>query len=73
MTLFGQTFDAQQIMGLVSMLLLLAFWIMVLGRERRYARWFSQWEADRKARRQAEIAGERGDQDQHRGPRGPWG
>lgn len=73
MTLFGQTLDGQQLMGLVSLLALLVFWIMVLGRERRYAKWFSQWEADRKARREAEQAAGAGPRDRHDGPRGPWG
>ena len=73
MTLFGQNFDGQQLMGLVSLLALLVFWIMVLGRERAYARWFSRWEADRKARREAEQAGGGPSNDPHDGPRGPWG
>ena len=73
MTLFGQNFDGQQLMGLVSLLALLVFWIMVLGRERAYARWFSRWEADRKARREAEQAGGGPGDDPHDGPRGPWG
>lgn len=72
MTLFGTPLDAQQIAGLISLLVLLAFWLVVLRRERGYARWFRQWEADRKARREAELAretpptppGER---------KGPWG
>lgn len=72
MTLFGQTLDGQQLMGLISMLALLVFWIMVLGRERAYARWFSRWEAERKARREAEEAGANPD-NPHDGPRGPWG
>lgn len=72
MTLFGQTLDGQQLMGLVSMLALLVFWIMVLGRERAYARWFSRWEAERKARREAEEAGARHNSG-HDEPRGPWG
>lgn len=75
MTVFGQTLDGQQLFGLVSLLTLLVFWVVVLGRERDYARWFRGWEADRKARRQAEQAREReaavSDPD---GPgAGPWG
>ncbi|HEY1073474.1 hypothetical protein [Brevundimonas sp.] len=68
MTLFGYDLDGQQIAALVSLLAVLALWLVVLGRERGYARWFRQWEADRKARRDAELA-------QHgQGPkRGPWG
>lgn len=73
MTLFGQTLDGQQLMGLVSLLALLVFWIMVLGRERAYARWFSRWEADRKARREASQAAQRGESGPHDSARGPWG
>ena len=72
MTLFGTTLDAQQIAGLVSLLVLLAFWLVVLGRERAYARWFKQWEADRKARRDAELANEAGVPPPG-DPKGPWG
>lgn len=71
MTLFGQTFDAQQLSALALSLTALAFWCVVLVRERRAERWFKQWEADRKARRDAEIIAEGG---QPRGePKGPWG
>ncbi|MGO4408642.1 MULTISPECIES: hypothetical protein [unclassified Brevundimonas] len=68
MTLFGYDLDGQQIMALASLLLVLALWLVVLGRERGYARWFRHWEADRKARHDAEAA-------LHgKGPkRGPWG
>jgi len=66
LTLFGYTIDAQQLFGVLSLVSVLALWLVVLGRERGYARWFRQWEADRKARRDAETA--------HQGPkRGPWG
>lgn len=34
MTLFGTTIDGQQIMSLVSLLLVLVFWIMVLRRQK---------------------------------------
>lgn len=77
MTLFGQTIDGQQLFGLISLLTVLVFWIFVLRRERGYARWFRQWEADRKARRDAEIRAEGGTPNARRpdgGPkRGPWG
>lgn len=72
MTLFGTTLDPQQIVGLVSLLVMLAFWLVVLGRERDYARWFKQWEADRKARRDAELAREGGEPPSD-DPKGPWG
>ena len=70
MTLFGTTFDTQAIVSLIGLLTLLVFWLVVLKRERNYLTWFRQWEADRKARRDAEQAAERGD-----GPDrgGPWG
>ena len=71
MTLFGQTLDAQQMAGLAFSLTALAFWCVVLARERKTQQWFKQWEAGRKARRDAEIAAEGG---QPRGePKGPWG
>ncbi len=70
MTLFGQTLDGQQLFGIISLISVLALWLAVLGRERNYARWFRQWEADRKARRDAEIA----QHDPKRGHKtGPWG
>ena len=69
MTVFGQTLDAQQMFGLVSLLTLLAFWIVVLGREWRWVRWFRDWEAGRKAAREG---GDRPDGPTSP-PRGPWG
>ena len=72
MTLFGQTIDGQQLFGVISLVSVLALWLIVLGRERNYARWFRQWEADRKARRDAELARE-ADQAAPRDRRGPWG
>ena len=72
MTLFGTTLDAGQIAGLVSLLLLLAFWLVVLGRERQYARWFKQWEADCRARREAEQARDAGAPPSD-DSKGPWG
>jgi hypothetical protein len=76
MTLFGTTLDGQQLIGLVSLLTVLAFWIVVLRREQGYARWFRQWESDRKARRDAELrveghGPETSDRADHK--RGPWG
>ena len=40
--------------------------------ERNWATWFRGWEADRKARREAEVAGEQPQPDRGE-PRGPWG
>ena len=70
MTLFGQTLDGEQVFGLISLLCMLGLWLVVLKRERGYARWFRQWEADRKARRDAEnaLTGEKSED-----RRGPWG
>lgn len=70
MSLFGTTLDPVGIVALVGMLATLVFYLIVLGRERGYARWFRQWEADRKARLDAEngVAPE-----QKREPTGPWG
>jgi len=62
----------QQIFQLVSLLAVLALFSISLRGQIGYARWFKKWEADRKARRDAELdaeARERGDQP----PKGPWG
>lgn len=69
MTLFGTTLDGVQIAALVGLLATLALWIIVLGRERGYARWFRQWEGERKARLEAE----QGSAKPEREPTGPWG
>ena len=69
MTLFGTTLDGAQIAALVGLLATLALWLIVLGRERGYARWFRQWEADRKSRLDAEQGGS----EPKRDPTGPWG
>lgn len=75
MTVFGTTLETGQIAALVGLLATLALWLIVLGRERGYARWFRQWEADRKARLEAEKgippASPVADPDKER--RGPWG
>ena len=60
MTLFGTTLGAEQITGLVGLLTLLVFWIVVLRREQGALYHFRKWEADRKARRDAELAKEKG-------------
>lgn len=70
MTLFGRTFDAQELAYLVFLVLALVLWIGAYRGERNWARWFRSWNADRKARREAENGvappppGE---------SRGPWG
>ena len=74
MTAFGRALDGGQIAGLIFLISALALWLIVYGRQRGYARWFRQWEADRKARRDAELAAERGDDANRNGPAtGPWG
>ncbi len=73
MTLFGTTFDGQQIAGLVGLLAALVLWLFVLRGERGYPKWFRFWEADRKARKDAETAAERGEQAPPGDKRGPWG
>jgi hypothetical protein len=69
MTLFGQTFDGQQIAGLVSLLGVLVLWIFVWRGDRRQSAWLRQWNAERKARREAEEAGAKPASDR----KGPWG
>ncbi len=70
MTLFGTTLDGAQIAALVGLLATLALWLVILGRERGYARWFRQWEAGRKARLEAEQGVK--NPGQKRDPTGPW-
>ncbi|ADL01167.1 hypothetical protein MMB232_01796 [Brevundimonas subvibrioides] len=71
MTLFGTTLDGAQVASLVALLAILLLWIGALGRERGYARWFKAWEAERKARHDAEQGTQASDPD--RPPTGPWG
>lgn len=82
MTLFGTTLGAEQITGLVSLLTLLVFWIVVLRREQGALYHFRKWEADRKTRRDAELALDNGgpaaNANELNAPRpdtkrGPWG
>jgi hypothetical protein len=74
MTVFGATLETGQIAALVGLLATLALWLIVLGRERGYARWFRQWEADRKARLDAEKGvTPPSPVDKDQGRRGPWG
>lgn len=73
MTLFGTTLDGQQVASLVGLLAMLALWLFVLRGERGYAEWFRSWEAGRKARKDAETAGERGEKSPPAKKRGPWG
>ena len=63
--------DGQQIFQLVSLLGVLALFMVNLRGQIRYRRWFKRWEADRKARRDAERAREEGTD--KRPSSGPWG
>lgn len=76
MNLFGRTFDGQEIASLVSLLLVLVLWISVWRGDRADSQWFKTWNAERKARRDAEIAAEGGtpaSPAEKSEPRGPWG
>jgi Ser/Thr protein kinase RdoA (MazF antagonist) len=76
MTLFGRTFDGQEIASLVALLMMLVLWIIVWRGNRQETNWFKTWNAERKARRDAEIAAEGGTPDtpsEKSEPRGPWG
>jgi hypothetical protein len=74
MTLFGRTLGPEEIGSLIFMLTALVLWVMALRGEMGWARWFRNWEAERKARRDAELARERGDDPTppSGSPRGPW-
>lgn len=71
MTLFGTTLDGAQVASLVALLATLGLWLVVLGRERGYARWFRSWEADRKARHDVQKGTTSPSEDRPR--TGPWG
>lgn len=75
MTLFGTTLDGPAVAAISGMLLALVLWGMRLRGQMQWVRWFRQWEADRKARRDAELARERGETapPAEAPPRGPWG
>jgi len=76
LTVFGRTLGGEEIASLIFLSMALVIWLMAWRGERDWARWFRGWEADRKARREAELAGQRGgDQPpaSSDGPRGPWG
>jgi len=70
MTLFGRTFDTQEIASLVFLIMALALWIGVYRGERRWTRWIRDWNAGRKARRDAETGASQPPPGE---PRGPWG
>lgn len=77
MNVFGVTLDGAAIASLCGLLATLFLWIFVLRGERSQIRWFRDWEAARKARRDAELASEQA-KSQEMGSienpkRGPWG
>lgn len=69
MNLFGLQMGGQEIASLCGLLAVLALWIGALRREKRSITWFRNWEAGRKARRDAELTGQNDD----RPSTGPWG
>ncbi|MGQ2991600.1 MAG: hypothetical protein ACT6RD_11130 [Brevundimonas sp.] len=69
MTLFGTTLDGAAIASLCGLLATLFLWVFALRGERSRIRWFRDWEAQRKARRDAEIEAEQAS----RPKTGPWG
>lgn len=75
MNVFGRTLGGEEIATLVFLMMALVLWIGAWRGERDWTRWFREWEADRKGRRDAEIAAENGDAPTARPgtPRGPWG
>lgn len=76
MNLFGRTLDGQEIASLIALSLVLVVWIVAWNRDRRESNWFRNWNAERKARRDAEIAAESAGTpptEEPREPRGPWG
>lgn len=73
MTVLGTTLDGQQIASLVGLLAVLAFWLIVLGRERGSIRAFRDWEARRKARKDAEDGVVPAKPTEPGQKRGPWG
>lgn len=63
MTLFGQTLDGQQIFGVVSLIAVLALWLIVLARQRDHGRQIKRWKKEQAARSAPPPAA----------GRGPWG
>jgi len=72
LTLFGRTLDPEAIASLVFLLMVLVLWVGALRDDRDWRRWFVGWEGDRKARREAELAGANPPPPSDQ-PRGPWG
>lgn len=72
MTLFGRPLHAEELAALAFLLMTLVLWAGALRGEMRWRRWFVGWEADRKARREAELAADAPPLPDPR-HRGPWG
>lgn len=80
MNLFGKHLDGPEIASLVFMLMALVLWLGALRDTRGYERWFRNWEAARKARRDAERRAKGEDMptdttssSDKTKPSGPWG
>ena len=75
MTVLGTQLGGAEIAALVGLLLTLVLFAMRYRGDKNYARWFKTWEAERKARRDAELARERGETPDTApdSKRGPWG
>lgn len=71
MTLFGRTLGGEEIASLAFLLMALVLWLIVWRRDRDWTHWFRRWEADRKARREAQQGGD--PPPPSGAPRGPWG
>lgn len=70
--------EPQQIFQLVSLLAVLILFSFSARGHINYARWFRKWEAERKARRDAELAAESREhghppRNDDRPRKGPWG
>jgi hypothetical protein len=73
MTLFGRTLGPEEIGALIFLLMSLVLWTMSLRGEMAWKRWFRSWEAERTARREAELEQEGGGPSHSSDtPRGPW-
>jgi energy-converting hydrogenase Eha subunit F len=73
MTLFGTTIDGQQIMSLVSLLLVLVFWIMILRRQKRSDRTLSERLSQLYPKPDPQPDAKTKSADPSDPPRGPWG
>jgi len=62
LTLFGQTLDGQQVFGLISLIAVLALWLVVLARQRDHIRQIKRWKKNQTRKTPPPAAG-----------RGPWG